>query len=170
MEGAPLPFRLPVTEEDSTASRLCVLSGRFCQGTDLVLLAGAFLVVVMLPFLGHHSGGFGEFLKARVSLRNVVIAVFCVGTWRVILVSIGVYSSRHMRSFNEYLFRCIIGLNSCAAVVGLIEVVLGARAGVWRMIEVFWVVGLLSTAVLRLALVGFERVRGGGERSGGRFR
>jgi len=170
MEGAPLPFQLPGAEDDSSARRLLALSSRFCQAMDLILLAVAFLAVVMLPFFEHHSGSFGEFLKVRLSLRNVIIAVFCVGTWRVILSSIGIYSLVPTRSFNEYLFRCVIALNSCTAVIGLIEVVLGERAGVWRMIEVFWVVGLLSTAVLRLALVGFERVRGGGERSGGRFR
>ena len=155
---APLPLQLPFTGSAWTPRRLRAVSSRLCQAIDLIALGGAFLGIVVLPDFLHADGSFNEFLQLRVSLSNIIIAVFCVSTWRVVLMSVGVYSPLRTRSFRDYVFRCVIGLNSCTAVVGLIEVILGKRQIVWHVVEIFWVVSLLLMAGARLMLVGFDRV------------
>jgi exopolysaccharide biosynthesis polyprenyl glycosylphosphotransferase len=139
-----------------TPRRLRVVSSKLCQGMDLILLGGAFLGVVIIPFLGHGNGSFHELLQLRVSLRNIIIAGFCVSTWRVVLMSVGVYSPHRMSSMQDYVFRCVVGLNSCTAVVGLIEVVLGGRAVAWHVVELFWLVSLGLMAFARVMLVGLD--------------
>ncbi len=156
---APLAVKLPFTGRGWTGRRLRAVKSRICQAGDLILLGGAYLGIVILPAFAH--GGhetLAQFLQLRVSLRNIIVAGMCVSTWRVILMSIGVYSPARTRSLLDYVLRCVIALNSCTAVVGLIEVVFGQRAVLWHVVDVFWVVCLGLTAGLRVGLVGFDRV------------
>ena len=141
-----------------TSRRLRAVSGRLCQALDLILLGGVVLGLVLLPLFGHDHGTLAKLFQLKVSLRNVVIAVFCVSTWRVVLISIGVYSPARTTSIQNYIFRCVIGLNSCACVVGLIEVVLGGRVLVWHMVELFWVLSLALMAVARILLLAFHHL------------
>ena len=138
--------------------RLRVLSGWVCQAADLILLGGAVFGVAVLPYLRHSHGGLAAFLQLRASVRNVVVAAMCLGTWRVILMSVGVYAPMRSRSLTEYLFRCAIGLNSCAGVAGLIEVILHPGRDVWHIVETFWIVALCLTASLRIVLLLFDRL------------
>jgi exopolysaccharide biosynthesis polyprenyl glycosylphosphotransferase len=137
--------------------KITALSGNLCQAADLVILSAAFLYIVVLPFFHARDSSFREFLALRVSLRNVLIGALCISTWRMILMSVGVYSPPRQRSLPDYLFRCIIALNSCTAVVGLIEVVLRKQQQVWRSVEVFWLVAVVLMGAVRWALVLFER-------------
>ena len=133
-----------------------VLAGSVCQAADLILLGVAILGVTMLPNLRHDHGSFAGFLLLRVSLRNVFVAAMCISTWRIVLISVGVYSPLRTRSLTDYLFRCVIGLNSCTGVVGLIEVVLRPGGDVWHTVEFFWIAALCMTASLRLGLLLFD--------------
>lgn len=140
-----------------TSRSLRVLSGKMCQALDLVLLGGVFLGLVAIKYRGHTGGTFRDLLQLRVSLRNIVIAGFCLGTWRVVLMTVGVYSPQRTGSVQGYLFRCMIGLNSCTGVVGLIEVVLGAGASVWQLVGYFWLLSFAALALARGLLIGFDR-------------
>ncbi len=120
--------------------RLRALSGRVCQAGDLILLSAAVLGIVDLRHL-------------HLSARNILVSAMCLGTWRVILISVGVYPATQTRSIGDYLFRCLIALNSCTAVVGLIDVVLRPSRDVWHTIAVFWLLALAMTAALRVALL-----------------
>ena len=145
---------MPIPGSRWNLDRLRLLSGPVCQTADFVMLGGAVGVMILPSFAGNHAS-FAQFLELQVSLRNVFIAVMCLSTWRVILVSIGLYSNR-ARSVADYLFRWLIGVNSCAGVIGLIEVVLRPNRDVWHMIEVFWLVSVAATGLLRVALVMFD--------------
>jgi exopolysaccharide biosynthesis polyprenyl glycosylphosphotransferase len=166
MEKSVLTEDIPSRASAATAAarrvwltrQLRVLSGQFCQALDLIVLGGVFLGLLLIPYLGHGDETFRQLLHLKVSLRNIVIAGFCVSTWRVVLMSVGVYATHRARTMQEYVFRCVIGLNSCTGVVGLIEVVLGGRAVVWTMVERFWLIGLAGMVSTRVLLVGFDRL------------
>ena len=151
-------IELPVRGSSWNPRRLRVLSSSVCQAADLILLGGAVLGIAILPYFGHGRGSLSDFLQVRVSLRNVFIAAMCVSTWRVILMSVGVYSPVRARSLTGYLFRCVIALNSCGAVVGLIEAILHPGRDVWHTVEVFWLVALAMTGGLRVLLLLFDRL------------
>ena len=148
---------LPFSSSGRRSRKITALSGSPCQAADLVILSGAFLYIVVLPFLHARDGSFAEFLQLRVSLRNVLIGALCISTWRVILMSVGVYSPLRTRSIPDYLFRCIIALNSCTAVVGLVEVVLRKQQNVWHAVEVFWLVAFVLMSSVRLLLLVFHQ-------------
>ncbi len=141
-----------------TPRRLRVVSSGLCQALDLITLGGAFLALVIMPVLGQGQGDgtFLDLLQLKVTLGQIVVAVFCVSTWRIVLMTVGVYSPRRTSSVQDYVFRCVIGLNSCAGVVGLIEVVLGRRDVVWHVVGLFWLMSLLLMVTARAMLLGFD--------------
>ncbi len=151
-----LALELPFNGSGKRSRKITALSGNLCQATDLVILSTAFLYIVVLPYFHTHNGSFGEFLGLRVSLRNMLIGGLCISTWRTILMSVGVYSPLRTRSVPDYLFRCVIALNSCTAVVGLVEVVLRKRQNVWHLVEIFWLVAFLLMGSVRSLLVLFD--------------
>jgi len=132
------------------------VSGRVCQVADMVILGGVFFVVVTLPAFNRHRGAL---LHIGISLRNVLIGAMCLGTWRMILISVGVYSPSRTQSVSHYFFRCFIGLNCCTAVVGLVEVVLRTGVDTWRVIGIYWVACLVAMAMVRGGLILFDRSR-----------
>lgn len=152
-----LAIKPPQKSKGRRSRKITALSGNLCQAADLIILSAAFLSIVALPFLHTQDGRFTQFLALRVSLRNVLLGALCIGTWRMILVSVGVYSPLRTRSLPDYLFRCIIALNSCTAVVGLVEVVLRKHQNVWHSVEVFWLVAVVLMGLLRALLVVFDR-------------
>ncbi len=161
LKQTPRPRRaieLPVAGSRWNPRRLRVLSGSVCQAADLILLGGAVIGVLVLPYFHQSHGSFADFLQLRISLRNVFVSAMCISTWRMILMSVGVYSPMRTRSFTDYLFRCVIGLNSCTAVVGLIEVIMRPGRDAWHTVEVFWLVALGMTGALRVALLLFDRL------------
>jgi hypothetical protein len=115
------------------------LAGRACQAGDLILLSTAVLGIV-------------DFHHLHISARNVLVTAMCISTWRVILVSVGVYPIK-ARSTANYIFRYLIALNSCTAVVGLIDVLLHSARDVWHTVGIFWLSALALTAALRIALL-----------------
>jgi len=129
-----------------------------CQAGDLILLGGAVIGVAMLPSFSHNGSSLAGVLQFRVSLRNVFVSAMCLSTWRMILMSVGVYSPTRTRSLTDYLFRCLIALNSCTAVVGLIEVILRPGVDAWHTVEVFWLVAFAMTGSFRLVLLSFDRL------------
>ena len=54
------------------------------------------------------------------------------------------------------MFRCLIGLNSCTGVVGLVEVVLGQREVVWHVVGLFWLMSLVLMVLARTLLLGLD--------------
>ena len=151
-----LAIDLPFRGKGRRSRQILAVSDKWCQAADLVILSAAFLYVVILPFFTAQDGSIKEFLELRVSLRNVLVAGLCVSTWRTILLSVGVYSPVRTRSISDYLFRCIIALNSCTAVVGLVEVVLRKQTNVWHTVEVFWLVAFSLMTSVRALLVLFD--------------
>lgn len=147
---------LPLKGTGRRSRKIVALSGKIPQAADLIILSAAFLYIVVLPFFRLHTSTFPEFLGLRVSFRNVLIGGLCISTWRMILLSVGVYSPLRTRSIPDYLFRCIIALNSCTAVVGLVEVVLRKQQNVWHAIEVFWLVAVLLMGSVRVLLLLFD--------------
>lgn len=90
---------------------------------------------------------------AGISLRNVLIAAVGFATWAMILNSVGMYSARRSRTLGEYGLRCLIGLNCCIAVVGLVQWVLQPAFDVWRFAAIYWFLCLVGMTVLRLMLL-----------------
>jgi FlaA1/EpsC-like NDP-sugar epimerase len=148
----------PVSDgSDSWRSRTVqAWSGLVCQAGDVILLGAAFLSVLALQYFNRHGDLVG-FLQMRLLARILLIAVMCMGTWHVLLVVIGVYSIRLARSIPEYVFRCAIAINCCAAVVGLIEVVLRERSSVWHTVGIYWVFSTMLFVLLRVGLLAFRR-------------
>ncbi len=91
-------------------------------------------------------------MLAAISVRHLLILAMCVGTWAMILQSAGIYGSVRLRSVAEYVLRCVIGLNCCTVVVGLIQLVLKTRWDIWRFMEIHWMVCFCLMGLLRLAL------------------
>ena len=152
-----LAVDLPFSGTSWSPRRLRAVSGRICQAADLIILSGGFLGIVILPSLtGDHSNLAGLF-ELRISLRNIFVAVMCISTWRMILMSVGMYTPSRTRSLSDYFFRCIIGLNSCTGVVGLVEVVLKSRTNAWQVVQSFWMSCFAMMLLLRVALLLFDR-------------
>ena len=120
------------------ARSLRQMSGTACQVGDMVSLG--------LAGLGMAAGWRP---MAALTVRNLILAILCLGTWRMILFSVGMYDATRVRSPLDYGFRCLIALNSAAAVVGLVKVVLHQRAGVWHALLVFWTIGFLLMSLTR---------------------
>ena len=149
-------LELPFNGSGKRPRKVTAVSGILCQAADLVILSSAFLYLVVLPFFDMRDSSFVQLLELRVSLRNVLVGGLCISTWRMILISVGVYSPLRTRSLPDYLFRCLIALNCCTAVVGLIEVVLRKQQDVWHSLEIFWLVGIVLMIAVRLLLVTFD--------------
>jgi hypothetical protein len=148
---------LPLPAAGWRPRSLRAASGRLSQALDIVFLCGAFAAVALLPKLGHEFRGWSEQLRVQASLRNVLIAVMCVATWRVILVSVGMYLPA--RSLPEYVLRCFVGLNCCTAVLGLIELVLRTGVDVWRLVGIYWLIAGTLMALVRLLVLCLFRPR-----------
>ncbi len=133
--------------------RLLPLFGRLVQAADLILLSAAWLGILLVARSSRSDRSFGPLLHLTGSFRPILVAILCVFTWRIILVSVGMYSPRRTRSLADYLLRCIIGLNSCTAVVALIEAVLHGSGHLWRIGELFWVLCLLGMIFVRVVLL-----------------
>jgi exopolysaccharide biosynthesis polyprenyl glycosylphosphotransferase len=149
---------LSAVTSDWSVSQVRALSSRVCQAVDLILLGGVFLGIVVVPYLSSPGGSFAELLGLRVSLQNIVIGVSCISTWRVILMTISLYSKVRTRSVKDYVFRFFIGLNACTALVGVIEVVLVGTTDVWNVVAVFWVASLALLTTSRVILAGLEEL------------
>ncbi len=148
---------LPSTGGGERSRRTTGLGSHLCQTADLVILSAAFLsVVVILPLFHGDTGRLIEILQLRFSLRNVLIGGLCLSTWRTILVSVGVYSAPRTRSVPAYLLRCLVAINSCTAVVGLVEVVLRKPQNVWHSVGIFWLSAFVLMSLVRGMLVLFN--------------
>ena len=141
---------------DPRASSLCLrmhnlpaLSGWLCQSVDMIILCVAFVSVAILP-LYRKDAGLMALVQGQISLRDAVVAVVCLATWRMILMSIGMYLPA--RTLPEYILRCFIGLNCCTGVIGLIELVLRPGVDVWHFAAIYWLIGGALMVLLRLAL------------------
>jgi hypothetical protein len=154
-----LAVALPLSGSGRRPRRLRVLRGWLCPTLDLLALSGTLLGVAILPALLHGDGRLASLLLGRISLRNLLLACMCIGTWFTILTTVGVYAVEHTRSLPDYIFRCFVGLNSCAAVVGLVQVVLHRHADVWRLVAVYWVVCLALMTAIRIVLLAVDRLR-----------
>ena len=145
----PQPSLLPFAGNRWKPRRLRPIAGSLAQAADLLILSGAYLGIVLLPYLRRVHGSVSGVLQLSVSVRIVLVAALCVSTWRMIFVSVGLYTPQRTRSLMDYLLRCLIGLNSCTLVVGLIEVVLHSPASVWVVCELFWAVALGCMVLVR---------------------
>lgn len=142
----------PLSDYSRSVQQLGWIRGRGGWVADLIVLGGAFLCVALLPDLRPGGVGLGRSLLAGISVRNILIALLCVATWRMILKSVGVYGAIRHRSVWEYTLRCVIGLNGCTVVVGLIRLVLFPQRDVWRFMEIHWMACFVLMAVLRVFL------------------
>jgi hypothetical protein len=147
----PTPAR-PIYRSSRNPTKFRWVSGRLCRFADLVILGGTLLGVALLPALQQAGERVGRTLLAGISVRNIVIAVVCAATWAMILDSIGVYGAIRFQSVSEYVLRCVIGLNCCTVVVGLIQLVLLPRTDVWRFMEIHWMVCFVLMALLRVVI------------------
>ena len=137
------------------------VSGNLCQVLDLLLLGATFMVVVALPGMipGHLSPG--DVLRMGLSLRIAFVATMCLCTWRVLLLSVGIYVPILSRTRPNYIFRCLIGLNSCTAVIGMILLVMRTRIEVWRFMGIYWLIAFAVLSLMRVALIGlYQRTSG----------
>ena len=141
---------MPFSGGNRNVSKFPWVTGRLCRVADILVLGVAFLGVALLPQLQAGAASLAQMLSAGISVRNLVIATICVATWAMILDSIGIYGAIRLRSVSEYILRCVIGLNCCTVVVGLIQLVLLPRADVWRFMEIHWMVCFILMAFLRV--------------------
>jgi len=136
------------------------LDGHLCQAIDLGILGVTFLGITISPVFDADQANLAGQPQLRVWLRDLLIAIVCIFTWRMILVSVGLYDSSRLRSIREYILRFFIGLNCCTAVVGLIELVLRTGVDVWRLVAIYWAACLVLMATARVVLVLIRRRRG----------
>ena len=142
----------PSSGRNRNASEFSCVANLRCRVADIVVLGGTFVGVALLPTLQQSGGSAGRLLLAGISVRNAVIAAICIATWAMILDSIGIYGAIRLRSVSEYILRCVIGLNCCTVVVGLIQLVLLPRADVLRFMEIHWMVCFVLLGSLRVLL------------------
>lgn len=141
---------------------LFAVSGRLCKAADLAILSGGAIAFLLLPHLNDAAGGVAGFLDAKVTVRNILLSLVCVGAWRLLLAAMGVYSPQRSRSVADYLFRCVIGLNLCTLMVAGVARTLRSPVDVWRVTEVFWggcLLAMLAARGLLLAYGGYVRPR-----------
>jgi hypothetical protein len=143
---------LPLPPVQWKPASLRGVSGRLCLALDLVILSAVFLGIAIFPTLNRDHGGVWTFLRAGFSFRNAIVAVVCLCTWRMILMSFGMYAPTRSRSLADYIFRCLIGLNCCTVVIGFIELVLRTGVDVWRFMAVYWVACFAAMALARIVL------------------
>ena len=135
---------------------LAALTGRTCQASDLVILVAVFSMGVLLA--GHpHLRGLKDLLSLVIPMDSVLLALLCLGTWRIIFWSTGVYSHRRTRSAGDYLLRWIIALNSSTLVVGLVILVMRLPLELWRSVGLFWLASLLCMVLARGVLLLLQR-------------
>ena len=147
----------PFSGGDWSPLRLRAVSGPLCQTIDMTILTGVYLAIAVLPISVQDDGVPGGLLQPWLSPRNLLLAVMCLSTWWVILTSLAVYTPGRTRSLPAYVFRCVVGLNSCTAVVGLIEVVLHAGRDAWHLVEMYWLACLVLMTLARVVLLLFDR-------------
>lgn len=119
----------------------------------MLILGGACLLVLLLPSPAPRAAGTGDFLQVTVTLRVLLLAGGLLVTWRVLLVSVGIYTPGRLRSVSDYCLRCLIGLNCCVLVEALLHVLLRMPGEVWRRTGAFWAVSLLLMAFGRVVLL-----------------
>ncbi len=143
---------LPVSPAQWRPESLRAVSGRLCLALDLIILSCIFLGIAIFPTLNHDRGGVWAFLRSGLTLRNALVATVCLCTWRMILVSVGVYTPTRSRSPADYIFRCLIGLNCCTVAIGFIELVLRTGFNVWRFMAIYWLACVVSMTMARAVL------------------
>ncbi|SNT06421.1 exopolysaccharide biosynthesis polyprenyl glycosylphosphotransferase [Granulicella rosea] len=150
--------RLPFSGDDWQPRRLRSLSGIVSQASDIIILGTVFFGIILLPYFRHSSSNlsFTEFLELRVSLRNVLVAVVTLSAWRLILWSSGVYGPRRVRSLWAFALRCLLGLNGCAALVGLVLLTVRSGLPLWGTVELFWGLCFLFMTILRVVLALYD--------------
>ncbi len=131
------------------------MSGRSIQWLDPALLASVLLGIS----LWRARRALGGLLNLPVSLEAVMIGAFCVGAWRAILVTVGVYHEVRARPVRDYTFRCAIALNACTAAVGIVEALLKRYATLWQTLGIFWVVSLALLGSARVLVWWTQRVK-----------
>ncbi len=131
------------------------MSGSWIQWLDPALLASVLLGIS----LQQAHGAVGGLLNLRVSLGSLTIGAFCVGVWRSILVTVGVYHEVRARPVRDYVFRCAIALNACTAAVGIVEALLKRYATLWQTLGIFWVVSLALLGSARVLVWWTQRVK-----------
>ena len=144
---------LPLSPLQWRPGSLRAVSGRLCLALDLIILSAVFLGIAIFPTLNRDRGSVWTFLRAGLSFRSALIAVVCLCTWRMILMSVGVYTPARSRSLADYIFRCLIGLNCCTVVIGFIELVLRTGVDVWRFMAVYWLACFVAMAMVRTVLL-----------------
>lgn len=112
-----LAVATPISGRSRRAQKLRWVTRRGARRGDLIILGGAFIGVALLPDLRHGGSSLRRLLLAEISVRNLVNAVSCVGTWATILKIVGIYGAIRVRSVSEYLLPWVIGLNCCTVVV-----------------------------------------------------
>jgi hypothetical protein len=135
------------------------VGGRLCEALDLVILGAAFLGVALSPSFDAGRIGLAGIRQLPLSLQDLIIVVMCVCTWRMILVSVGLYDSERMHSIWEYELRFLIGLNCCTAVVGLVELVVRKSVDVWHFVAVYWAICFAGMVATRAVLLLLRRAR-----------
>lgn len=150
--------RLPFSGERWQPKRLRALSGQVCQACDIIILGTVFFGIILLPYFRHSSTNlsFSEFLELRISLRNVLVGVVTISSWRLILWSAGVYGPRRVRSAGAFALRCVLGLNGCAGLVGLVLLTVTTHLPLWETLELFWLLCLLFMTLLRVVLALYD--------------
>ncbi len=146
---------LPFSRKDWLPAKMVGVAGRVCQGGDLVILGSTFFTLILLPYFSQQTLTFEEFLQLRISLWNILAAVFCMSAWRVILWSVGLYTPRRTRSWSDYLLRLVGALLVCTVEVAAIVFLSGKTNEFWRTIGLFVGISLGLMLLSRAILLGF---------------
>lgn len=146
---------VPLLRRSWTPAKMAGVTSGVCEGGDLAILGAAFFAIVLLPNFAQRSMTVGEFLHLRITLYNVVAAVFCFSAWRIILWSVGLYTPRRPRSLVDYCLRLMGGLTICTVIAGLLLVATGKTGYFVRAISRFWVICLVLMLVMRVVLLLF---------------
>ena len=150
--SAPLSVSLPFGESVLENLRG---SGKTFRTVDLLLLTSTFLFSLSLHYSVSTHFALTAFLQRDISFRSILIGSMCILAWRSILNAVGVYDPIRIRSFSEYLARCIAGSAGCSLVVGLILRVVHSETRVITGLS-YWTICLVMMLAARVLLLSFD--------------
>lgn len=130
--------------------------GRTYRNVDLILLTATFLVALSVRYSGvTHLFSLSAILLRDVSFAHILIGSICILAWRSILNAVGVYDPIRIRSFKEYLARCVVGSGACSLLVGGLLEVVNPETDVVTGLS-YWAISLLLMLSARILSLSFD--------------
>ncbi|WP_263382467.1 sugar transferase [Granulicella arctica] len=154
---APLLVTFPMTNKVWAPRSLRGITGWACRWTDMLILSAVFFGTVVLRYFLQSHRTISEFLALRVSLKNMLIGIVCILTWRTLLRGVGLYNLARIKSLSGYALRCVAGVTLCALLVAGIEILVKPETKIVSVTFAYWAFCLTLMMMSRALLLYFDR-------------